>query len=73
MIVRFEALPYHIHGFVSRKVEPDGEYDVIVLNSRDSKEVQEQTYEHELKHIEYGHFDDPRPLATLEREAEYGR
>lgn len=72
MTVRIIPLPTKVHGFVTRCVEPDGEYDTIVLNACDSYSVQQDTLTHELRHITYGHFDDDRPLWEKEREAENG-
>lgn len=73
MIIKYELLPVSIHGFITRKVEPDGEYDTIILNARDSDRIQRQTFEHEMNHRKYGHFDDDRPIDIIEQEAENGR
>lgn len=73
MTVRFAELPKSIHGFINHYVAPDGEFDTIVINSLDPPSVQEDTYWHEMEHYRRGHFDDPRPLEVLEKEAENAR
>ncbi|MBR0358175.1 MAG: ImmA/IrrE family metallo-endopeptidase [Selenomonadaceae bacterium] len=43
-------LPYDIHGLTT--IADDGSY-IILLNARDSRERNRQSYLHELKHIEH--------------------
>jgi hypothetical protein len=54
---------------VSRAAEPDGDYEMMIINALDPPSVQAQTYEHEMNHSERGHFDDHRPLRIKESEA----
>ena len=44
-------LPHDIHGLTT--IADDGSY-IILLNARDSRERNRQSYLHELKHIEHG-------------------
>ena len=69
MIVRLMDLPPAVNGFVVHSVEPDGDYDIIVVNSRLSAEKRRQTVEHEQRHIEMNHFYRDIPTAEKEREA----
>lgn len=68
MIVRLMDLPPAVNGFVVHSVEPDGDYDVIVINSRLSAEKRRQTLEHEQRHIGLNHFY--RDISTEEKERE---
>ena len=72
MTVKIEILPRGIHGCICRSVEPDGDYEIIVLNALDPPSVQQQAFEHEMEHWRRGHLDDPRPLWIREQEADYG-
>ena len=46
----------------------DGNYN-IYINSRLSYEDQQKTIDHELNHINMGHFDNYDPVEQNEREA----
>lgn len=53
--VVLKDLPPHVRGFVCL----GSDYNpCIVINSRLSKEQQQKTYRHEMKHIENGDLDD---------------
>ena len=69
MIVRIIDLPPAVNGFVAHSVEPDGDYDVIVLNARHSAEKRLQTLKHEARHIECRHFYRDLSVEEMEREA----
>lgn len=70
MIIRIMDLPPAVNGFVTHCVEPDGDYDVIVLNARHSREKQLQTLKHECRHIDMDHFYRDMTIEEMEREAE---
>lgn len=55
-------LPPSIKGFVS-KVDDE---EVIILNSRLSRETNEKTYLHELKHIAERDLDQPCEVNVIE-------
>ena len=65
--VRLVPLPVKVEG-VSLP-NPDGSYD-IYINSRLSPALQQQTLEHELRHIRRGHFETDMTLARMERQAD---
>ena len=69
MTVRIMDLPPAVNGFVVHSVEPDGDYDIIVLNARHSAEKRQQTLEHERRHIELNHFYRDIPTEEKEKEA----
>ena len=71
MIVRLMELPPAVNGFVVHSVEPDGDYDVIVINSLLPVEKRLQTLEHEQRHSELGHFYRDIPLEEKEKEARH--
>ncbi|WP_316607790.1 hypothetical protein [uncultured Ruminococcus sp.] len=49
-------------------LDEDGNYN-IYINARLSYEQQQQVYNHEMKHINLGHFYDSSPVADNERDA----
>ena len=50
IIAKIVNLPHDIHGLTT--IADDGSY-IILLNARDSRERNRQSYLHELKHIEH--------------------
>jgi Zn-dependent peptidase ImmA (M78 family) len=48
---RLVNLPHDVHGFTA--LAEDGT-PIIVLNARDSRERNRQSYLHELRHIDHG-------------------
>ena len=65
--VRLVPLPVKVEGVTLPN--DDGSYD-IYINSRLSPALQQQTLEHELRHIRRGHFETDMPLARMERQAD---
>lgn len=66
-IIRIVPLPCHVGGFTM--VDENGDYN-IYLNSCLSQDRRIQAYDHEVAHIESGHFyDDTKTVETKEREA----
>ena len=66
--VRYIDLPCKVDGVTIPN--DDGTFD-IYINSRHSVEHQAESLEHELEHIMRNHFyDDIRPVAQLEAEAD---
>ena len=66
-MIKLLDLPLNIKGFTVHVVEPDGEYDTIILNSRytDLKD----TYEHEMYHIMHDDFQGGN-VADIENDNE---
>ena len=65
-IVRIVRLPMHIHGFTMP--DENGDYN-IYLNDRLSDAELVRAYDHEVKHIEAGHFyDDMKTVSEKEKE-----
>lgn len=56
-------LPHGIRGFTSKN--EDGSYS-IMINARLSSEMQIQTYDHEIKHIDNGDYDGVKKVDCLE-------
>ena len=70
VFVRLVPLPVSVHGFVLE--DPAGDYNVYI-REQDAPNVQTDTLQHELEHIQRGHLDgDLRPVAVMEMEANYG-
>ena len=65
--VRLVALPVKVEGVTLPN--DDGSFD-IYINSRLSPARQQETLEHELRHIRHGHFYLDMPLRRMERQAE---
>lgn len=61
--------PDDIHGALKKL---DGDRYLIVINESMTKEEQDATVRHEYYHMTHNHFDDPRPIAEIEAEAEAG-
>ena len=65
-IVRIVRLPRHIHGFTMP--DENGDYN-IYLNDRLSDADLVKAYDHEVRHIEAGHFyDDTKTVSEKENE-----
>ena len=64
IIVRLLDLPHTIKGFCSPS--PDGTYNIYV-NARHTREMQDKTVEHELKHIEECDFETDKSVSVLEK------
>ena len=56
MMVAYADLPPSIKGMTIRSFDSEGDWYTIVLNSRLSKEQQEEAYEHEMEHINNDDF-----------------
>ena len=65
--VRLVPLPVKVEGVTLPNA--DGSYD-IYINSRLSPALQQQTLEHELRHIRRGHFETDMPVSRMERQAD---
>lgn len=70
VIVRLIDMPETVHG-VTRK-DAEGDYN-IYINAKLSADERADTFRHEIRHIQLGHFYEERPVADLEQEAEYGK
>lgn len=67
-IVRIIELPPHVGGFTIP--DENGDYN-IYLNSRLSDEKLVEAYDHEVYHIEHGHFqDDVKTVKEKENEVD---
>lgn len=64
IIVRLRDMPASIKGFVSPS--PDGAYNVYI-NARQSYETQQQTCEHEIRHILNCDFESDEPVMIIEK------
>lgn len=67
--VRVIDLPPGVPALVAR--DETGFYN-IYLNARASQEQQKKALRHELAHIVRRHFEDDRPTAVIEEEADGG-
>ena len=67
--VRLVDLPGAVPALVAR--DETGFYN-IYLNARASREQQKKALRHELAHIVRRHFEDDRPTAVIEEEADGG-
>ena len=56
-------LPHGIKGFTRKN--DDGSYTMLI-NARLSSEMQIQTYDHEIRHIENGDYDRAKEIDRLE-------
>lgn len=65
--VRLVDLPDAVPALVAR--DETGFYN-IYLNARASREQQKKALRHELAHIAGRHFEDDRPTAVIEEEAD---
>ena len=70
VFIRLVPLPSGVKGFV--KEDADGNYNVYI-REQDAREVQRETYEHELRHIRLGHLQREEWSPDLEAEAEHGK
>ncbi len=57
-------LPHGVRGYT--KKNKDGSY-TIVINARLSSEMQINTYDHEIKHIENGDYDYQADVGNIEK------
>lgn len=62
-------LPHGIRGFTRRN--EDGSYTMLI-NARLNSEMQVQTYDHEIQHIENGDYDGVKEINSLEYERHVG-
>lgn len=65
--VRVVALPRTVEGVTLPN--DDGSFD-IYINARLSPARQQETLEHELRHIRHGHFYLDMPVSRMERQAD---
>lgn len=65
VIVRLYDLPLSVHGLIRKN--GDGTYTVL-LNSRDTRERNMETYKHELDHLRRNDFQ-PGDVSVQEAEA----
>ena len=65
--VRLVSLPVKVEGVTLPN--DDGSFD-IYINSRLSPLRQQETLEHELRHIRHGHFYLDMPIDRMERQAD---
>jgi len=65
--VRLVPLPPRVEGVTLPN--DDGSFD-IYINSRLSPALQQQTLEHELRHIRHEHFYLDMPVERMERQAD---
>ena len=65
--IRLIPLPVKVEGVTLPN--DDGSYD-IYINARLSPAMQQETLEHELRHIRRGHFETDMPVSRMERQAE---
>lgn len=63
-------MPARVKGFV--KEDADGNYNVYI-REQDPREVQAETYLHELEHIRRRHLQREEWSPDLETEAEHGK
>lgn len=69
VITRRINLPDKIRGFT---VKDDNDDYNIYLNERLDDSAQIEAYNHEMKHISYGHFYESLPVFAMENEVKYG-
>ena len=67
--VRLVDLPDAVPALVAQ--DEEGFFN-IYLNARASREQQKKALRHELAHIVRRHFEDDRPTAVIEEEADGG-
>ena len=65
--IRLVSLPPKVEGVTVPN--DDGSFDVYI-NSRLSPALQQETLEHELRHIRRGHFEAELPVSRMERQAD---
>lgn len=65
--VRLVSLPIRVEGVTLPN--DDGSFD-IYINSRLSPSRQQETLEHELRHIRHGHFYLDMDIGRMERQAD---
>lgn len=63
VIVRYINLPCTVRGFV--REDPDGNYN-IYINARLSYDMQQETIEHELRHVRNRDFSNDLSIAEIE-------
>ncbi len=63
IIIRYLDLPCKCHGYVRR--DADGNYN-IYINARLSIDMQRDTVQHELRHVERGDFDSVENICNVE-------
>ena len=68
IITRLISLPYAVEGTTVK--DENGDYNMY-LNANLPMERIQAAYEHEIIHIEYGHFYDERPVEVKEAEVQY--
>lgn len=64
IFVRLEDMPCSLHGFTS--IDNDGNYNVYI-NAKLGYDMNRQTLEHELKHINHAHFFSKEDVRNLEK------
>ncbi|MBF1361577.1 MAG: hypothetical protein HXM76_06955 [Mogibacterium diversum] len=65
--IEYVDLPCKIHGLTAYYFDEDGQaYYTIIVNSRDSVDRQNDTINHELKHIMSDDLDRMIPLEEIE-------
>ena len=65
--IEYIDLPCKIHGLTAYYFDEDGQsYYTIIVNSRDSVDMQNDTINHELKHIMSDDLDRMIPLEEIE-------
>lgn len=65
--IEYMDLPCKIHGLTAYYFDEDGQaYYTILVNSRDSVDKQNDTINHELKHIMSDDLDRMIPLEDVE-------
>lgn len=65
--IEYIDLPCKIHGLTAYYFDEDGQaYYTIIVNSRDSADKQNDTINHELKHIMSDDLDRMIPLEDVE-------
>ena len=57
-------LPTSIAGYTVQS--RDGQFYTIVLNAKHSRQVQEETFQHECQHILNGDFEKKEPADLIE-------
>lgn len=67
--VHLVDLPHEVKGFT--KKNKDGSY-TIMINARLSSEMQIATYDHEIRHIENGDYDNKADVDLIEQQRHLG-
>lgn len=71
VIVRYFSAPTDLKGFIVADCEGN---ENLYINENLSDKEQRETFNHEMRHREYGHlYDDTLTLEEKEQEAEYGK